>query len=161
MSFSGYDFVSVLIHVIILLSSLAHGQNTESPCVNAGDCYPEASTANFFGTSLFGWDKCTNVGVGPLNQKSWINGGYDDVHTMADVDGTYANIPWNSAAANDFFGPDNKLGSDIKTQITSEYGFIVHSKIQGEANKLSDIFSQVRQTYSGHAPFAHWIHVRI
>jgi hypothetical protein len=102
--------------------SIVYAQNNlTSPCINVGDCYPEVTPdANYLGTSLFGWDKCTTSGPGSLNQKSWINGGYDDVHTIANVDGTYQNIPWNSAAANEFFGPENSLGPAFRTQIQCE-----------------------------------------
>lgn len=99
---------------------LVYGQNTTSPCVNAGDCYPEVTPDNALATWLFGWDKCTTTGIGAANQKSWINAGYDDQQTMANIDGVYQNIPWNSAAANEFFGPENALGTGVKKQVQSE-----------------------------------------
>jgi hypothetical protein len=116
-------FIRALFTLLFLgFSPFVHSQgNTTNPCINVGDCFPEVTPdANWVGTSFFGWNKCTTSGVGPLNQKAWINDGYTDTHTMAKIDGTYQNIPWDSAAVNEFFGPTNKLNTAIRTQIQSE-----------------------------------------
>ena len=106
---------------LLFLTSLVYGQyNTTSPCVNVGDCYPGVTPdSKRVGTSLFGWDKCTTSGALSLNQKAWINGGYHDTNTIASINGTYQNIPWNSAAVNDFFGSESKLNTTTRERIQS------------------------------------------
>ena len=105
-----------------IIIGVVYGQNESNPCIGEDDCYPVYDASNVLGTSLFGWDGCTKVGAGSLNQKAWINGGWDDKRTMIEADAksdAYQPINFANAAAIDFWGPLNSVTASAKTQIRS------------------------------------------
>jgi hypothetical protein len=108
--------------IFSILFTVVYSQTESGPCINEDDCYPVYNASNVLGTSLFGWDKCTKAGVGSLNQKAWINGGWDDKRTIIEADSkndAYRPINFANAAAIDFWGPLNSVTDTAKTQIKS------------------------------------------
>lgn len=104
--------------------TVVYSQNQTNPCINEDDCFPTYNASNILGTSLFGWTDCTKNGIGYLNQKSWINGGWKGKRTMIEADtkkDKYQPINFANAAAIDFWGPLNSVTDDSKTQIKSTF----------------------------------------
>ncbi|KAH0556757.1 hypothetical protein GP486_005454 [Trichoglossum hirsutum] len=69
------------------------------------DAFPErdpANATNWFGTSLYGWDKCDDI---DKNIKGWLKEAYTDANKLVNYDGVKSNIAWDSAAALEYLGP--------------------------------------------------------
>ncbi|KAK8098814.1 uncharacterized protein PG998_012055 [Apiospora kogelbergensis] len=106
------------------------------------DAYPPrdpANVTNWFGTSLYGYDKCDEI---DRSIRGWINEAYADANKLVNIEGVASNINWDSAAALEYLGP-SALNKDQQAQIQA-------------------VLANVATVSPGLAtrPFANWIRVR-
>ncbi|KAJ6437230.1 aspartate-tRNA ligase [Purpureocillium lavendulum] len=92
------------------------------------------NSSNWWGTSLYGYDKCAEFSS---HIKSWINEAYTDANRIVNLEGVKDNIDWNSAASLEYLGPP-ALNKNQQKQIQA-------------------VFANVATVSPGIAPFPNWI----
>lgn len=76
---------------------------------DASEAFPSRdllNISNWYGTSLYGWDKCNEL------DSTWVDKikeAYIDANSLVNQDGVKENIDFNSAAALEYLGPSGTL----------------------------------------------------
>ncbi|KAK5010505.1 hypothetical protein LTR28_009489 [Elasticomyces elasticus] len=114
-------------HSALALPVQADAQPEGITTEQISDAFPErdpANAANWYGTSLYGWDGCDNI---DKNIKGWLKEAYTDANKLVNYDGVRSGIKWDSAAALEYLGP-SAFNKDQQAQIQAVFANVATVK---------------------------------